>query len=229
MKKDTHIILGICIVFLCAAAFMFYRGQEKTVSTEEFTVSEDSLTEGILTEEAANRKAFSEKGQKTEGAAGSTSSPETVEECAVSVLGAVKHPGIFRYHGNARIYDAIKARGGFKKNAAKDSVNLAKPLTDGEQIQVLTKKQMRQQKSRMADEVSAAGNSEPDSGNALLNINKATKEELMELPGIGEAKALLIINYRTEHGSFHTPEELMNISGIKEGIYNKIKAWITTG
>ena len=60
-----------------------------------------------------------------------------------------------------------------------------------------------------------------DSGK--ININTATKDEIMTLPGIGESKASDIIRYRDEHGSFKTIEEIMNIQGIKEGVFNKIK------
>ena len=58
---------------------------------------------------------------------------------------------------------------------------------------------------------------------ALVNINQASKEELMTLPGIGESKADKIIAYREENGRFSTPEGIMEISGIKDGLYNKIK------
>jgi competence protein ComEA helix-hairpin-helix repeat region len=61
----------------------------------------------------------------------------------------------------------------------------------------------------------------------LVNINKASLEELMSLPGIGQAKAQLILDYRTEHGVFAVKEDLMKISGIKDGIYKKIKDLIT--
>ena len=56
-----------------------------------------------------------------------------------------------------------------------------------------------------------------------VNLNTATKEELMTLPGVGEAKAELIIRYREESGGFHAIEDIMNISGIKEGLFAKIK------
>lgn len=197
MKKDTHIILGICLFFLCAAGFLFYHGQTKTVLTEELISSEKYVED-------------SQAGLSSEK-----------PEYAVYIFGAIKHPGIYRYHGTARIDDAIKALGGFKKNAAKESVNLAKPLTDGEQICILTKKQWKKQKK-------AQDSSGSISKQELLNINLAKKEDLMTLPGIGEAKALLIIHYREEHGNFAKPKDLMNISGIKEGVYNKIKALITT-
>ena len=59
-------------------------------------------------------------------------------------------------------------------------------------------------------------------GAALVSLNKATKEELMTLPGVGESKASDIIKYREESGGFSTLEELMKIPGIKEGVYNKL-------
>jgi competence protein ComEA len=61
----------------------------------------------------------------------------------------------------------------------------------------------------------------------LININLAGKEELMNLPGIGEAKAASIIEYRSANGHFQTIEELMKIPGIKEGLFNKVSSYIT--
>ena len=80
--------------------------------------------------------------------------------------------------------------------------------------------------------VSVEDNSEGGSGTdeksgGLVNINTATRDELMTLPGIGEAKADMIISYRDEHGCFNSIEDIMNISGIKTGVYNKIKDRIT--
>lgn len=213
MKKDTHIIIGICLVFLCAAIFLIFQGQKETVVTGTlFSTSEQT--------ERSDTEAFLSIEQPD-----SIEKTEKDSESAVSVIGAVKHPGIYRYHGSARIYDAIEALGGFKKNAAKESVNPAKLLTDGEQICVLTKKQMKKQKK---EQKNGRNTSKNFSGQELLNINQASKEDLMTLPGIGEAKAMLIIDYRTEHGSFTRPDDLMKISGIKEGVFNKIKALITT-
>ena len=61
----------------------------------------------------------------------------------------------------------------------------------------------------------------------MININTASIEELKELPGIGDSKALAIVQYRQENGNFTCIEDIMNISGIKEGAFNKIKALIT--
>ena len=150
-------------------------------------------------------------------------------ENAVYVSGAVKHPGLYRYYGNKRVDDAITAVGGFCKNASTESINLAQFLQDGEQIVVLTKKQAKKQKSPKEDPamVNDSKNRQDSQGASKVNINTASVEELMQLPGIGEAKAKMILDYRTQNGAFQKVEDIMKISGIKEGVYNKIKENIT--
>lgn len=207
MKKDTRIIFGICIVFIVIAVFLFGKQQKKNVSVSQNTVAE--LADNFQTE-------LPNHSSKPIAAS-------SEEECAVYVSGAVKKPCLFRYHGTARVDDAIQAAHGFQKDAAKDSINLARVLNDGEQICVLTKKQAR--KSTVAKADTASEKSQSD--NKQIDINKATLEELMTLPGIGQAKAQMIITYRTEEGSFAKKEDLMKISGIKEGVYHKIKDLIT--
>ena len=130
MKRETHIIIGICFIFLCASIYLFYSGRNKSAVREDFSSAELISSENGTTE---NRK--------TETSAPNGQEKET--ECAVYVAGAVKSPGIYRYTGTARIQDAIEAVGGFKENAAKDFLNLAKLLEDGEKIVVPTKKQAK--------------------------------------------------------------------------------------
>ena len=136
------------------------------------------------------------------------------ESVVVYVTGAVLHPGVYEVGGNMRVSDAIEAAGGFKNNAAADYLNLAAQLSDGEKITVPTKKEAK------------ALNKDADESH-LVNINTAAKEELMTLPGIGESKADAIIAYRQENGGYRNIEELMQISGIKEGVYSKISEYIT--
>lgn len=210
MKRDTRIIIGICILFLAAAGVLFWRQQSTTAvfSGEPITVSASFQPEA---DDAAEKKTEEEQaGQE-----------KAVEECAVYVSGEVKRPGIYRYFGTARLCDAVKARGGFTKKADRNSVNLARILIDGEQIIVQNRKKIKNSSS-----AAAAGTGESSREHTLIDINKASLEELMTLPGIGEAKAEAIIAYRTEQGPFSKTEDLMKISGIKEGVYNKIKSFI---
>ena len=117
------------------------------------------------------------------------------------------------------MFEAIAKAGGLTENAAAEAVNQARVVVDGEQIYVPS-----------LDEVKGAGvvsevTERTDDGK--ININTAGKEELMTLPGIGEAKAEKILRYREEHGAFRSIEDVMQIEGIKEGVFNKIKEDIT--
>ena len=104
--------------------------------------------------------------------------------------------------------------GGMTADAAADAVNLARVAADGEQIYIPTSEEVQTQ-GTVPGAQSAAG------GQDKVNINTASAEELMTLSGIGEAKAESIIRYREENGGFETPEDLMKISGIKEGVFEK--------
>ena len=144
----------------------------------------------------------------------------------VYVCGAVNAPGVYEIESGARVFEAIRLAGGLSENAAADAVNQARPVTDGEQIRVPTEEE--------AQNSGAGSTAEGDFGAVTegtekrkVNINTAGKEELMTLTGIGEAKAESIIEYRTENGRFGSIEDLMLITGIKEGVFNKIKDDIT--
>jgi len=210
MKRDTRIIIGICILFLAAAGVLFWRQQSTTAVFSGEPVSVQSSFRPDLDDTAEKNPAEEQAGQKPDA-----------EECAVYVSGAVKRPGIYRYFGTARLCDAVKARGGFTKRADKDSVNLARILVDGEQIIVQSRKKVKNSSPAVSAAAGEGGREQ-----ALTDINKASLQELMALPGIGEAKAEAIITYRTEHGPFSKAEDLMKVSGIKEGVYNKIKSFI---
>jgi competence protein ComEA len=138
----------------------------------------------------------------------------------IYVCGQVNAPGVYVLEAGSRVCDAFVAAKGLTPEAAKDYWNQARVLRDGEMIYVPS--------------IEEAKDREPESGigqntssnNGKININTATKEELMTLPGIGESRALSIIAYRKEHGGFSSPEEIMEVSGIKEGMYEKMKEYI---
>lgn len=207
MKKDTIIIGILCILLILGSIFFLGYQKNRFVGQEEITLTKETLSD------TQTDSGSSDSGIKT---------ASYDSEMAVYVSGAVKHPGLFRFQGKARVSDAIDAVGGFCKNASTDSINMARILEDGEQIHIMTLKQAKAAKKH----ANASPQNTTDNG-GLININQATKEELMQLPGIGESKAFAIITYREEHGNFQTTKDLMQISGIKEGVYNKIKDLIT--
>lgn len=144
------------------------------------------------------------------------------------VCGKVRNAGIYELLEGARLSDFISAAGGFSKQAAKEYLNLAEKAEDGQRIYVPSKKEVKKQKQKAENKKEGSLNdfdgqdSTKEKTDNRVNINTAGKEELMTLTGIGEAKADAIIHYREKEGAFHTTEELMQIPGIKEGVYNKI-------
>lgn len=140
----------------------------------------------------------------------------------VYVCGAVHSPGVYELEGGARIYEAIVCAGGLRDDADKNYVNQAQILSDGEQIYIPTEEEAAQE--HLLSKTEQVSDSATD---GRIDLNTATKEELMTLSGIGESRAESILAYRQVHGMFQNIEELMNVDGIKEGIFQKIKDSIT--
>ncbi len=138
--------------------------------------------------------------------------PEHKDRIFVYVCGAVNREGVYELPTDSRVYEAIEHAGGFREDAATTEVNQAKILEDAERLYIPTVTEVLENQSGEAGKI---------------NINRATKEELKSLPGVGESKADSIIRYRKEQGGFDTIEEIMQISGIKEGLFEKIKERIT--
>lgn len=136
----------------------------------------------------------------------------SVSRVYVYICGEVVTPGVYEVASESRIYDVLLLAGGFTKDAAEEAVNLAEPVTDGMQVIIPTKEAEQQKKTE-----------EVRSRSGMVNINTATAEELCILPGVGESRAQDIITYRMKYGTFQTIEEIMQVSGIKEGLFEKIK------
>lgn len=170
----------------------------------------------------------------------------TATPSVVHVAGAVRKPGVYRLPIDARVEDAVKAAGGARGDANLDAINLAARLEDGSQIYVPTRKE---QPTGGVPEAAAyarpSGNSPSASvrrttasrssshpakltapGQGTVNINAANAEELQRLPGVGPATAARILEYRKEVGSFSSPEQLMDVSGIGEKKFEKMRPFV---
>lgn len=154
----------------------------------------------------------------------------------VHICGSVKQPGVYELPAGSRVYEAVDAAGGFAEDAAVDYLNLAEEISDAMRIEVPDKEQVRawQESGKLPRTVSQSGGkilqSSEKSGMtspAPVNLNRATKEELMTLKGVGQSRAEAIVRYREEFGGFQTIEDIMNVPGIKEGAFEKIKDSIT--
>jgi competence protein ComEA len=125
----------------------------------------------------------------------------------IDVAGAVQRPGLYRLRSGSRIDDAIAAAGGATGKAQLDTVDLAAPVADGEQVVVPAR-------GATAGSAAASPPAAGSSPSAPLDLNSATLEQLEALPGIGPVTAQKILDYRQQHGAFHSVDELQGVPGI---------------
>lgn len=161
----------------------------------------------------------------------------------VDVCGAVANPGVFQLAAGSRVFQAIEAAGRYLPEAALTCVNRAGVLTDGQQLYILTQEEMGRQGLDPAEMSGASdGQMNGSAGTGQntgmtaqvqqdnrININTADEAQLTTLTGIGATRAQAIIAYREENGPFAAIEDIMNVQGIKEGTFAKIKDEIVVG
>lgn len=161
----------------------------------------------------------------------------------VDLKGAVSNPNVYKVRTNDRIIDVINMAG-LLENADTSVLNLSKKVTDEMVIIIYTKDDIAKFKLQNEKpkeiikyieleckcpdpDINDACINKEEEESILVSINNATKEELMTLPGIGETKALDIINYRNTNDGFKTLEDIKNVKGIGDSVFDKIKDFIT--
>lgn len=142
---------------------------------------------------------------------------EETDFILVHVCGEVAVPGVYALEAGSRVCDALEAAGGATENGAADYLNLARTVKDGEQIRV----------PDLAEAAAGGYDESADTEEGPVNLNTADADKLMTLPGIGQAKAEAILAYREENGLFSSAEEIKQVSGIGDAIYEKLKEFIT--
>ena len=145
-----------------------------------------------------------------------------IKDIKVYVCGAVQRPDVYEISADSRIVDAVSAAGGFAIDAYPEAMNLAETVSDGSRIYVPTKEEVDTLAVVYSDTGSGSGGTTSDS-TGRVNINTATLEELTTLPGIGDTRARAIIDYREQNGAFGNIEDIMQVTGIKEKSFSKIK------
>ena len=215
--------IGI-IIFLILVGFIFSYG----FSRKEEVVKAELVSDDSNTSNKENKKEESNK------------SSNHVELIKVDIKGAVKKPGVYEISSDKRVVDIIALAGGLDKNANTNYVNLSTKLHDEMVIWIYTNEEItkleldKNSTQYMIKECNCPTvdnttciNSNTSSNNipntSIVDINKASLEDLMKISGIGESKAKQIIEYRTKNGNFKSIEDIMNVSGIGESLFNKIK------
>lgn len=145
---------------------------------------------------------------------------EGEEEIIVHLSGAVQRPGVYYLAEGDRVLHLLKRGGGAALDGDLDRLNLAAPLYDGQKVHVPRKTEGENQASSLHPgvEMTAGGK---------ININTSSKQQLETLTGVGPTRAQAILDYREQEGPFSTKEELMNVPGIGEKTFAALKDRIT--
>ena len=222
LKKVVGIIvLSVLAIIVLIYGFISYKKQEK----------ESIKIEKNLTKEESSNKL--------------TKKETNIGNLVVDIKGEIKTPGIYKVNKNTRVIDVINMAGGLTENADTSIINLSKKITDEMVIIIYSKyevenfletKKIEEQKQSICKDgevvngacinIESTNDSSP-SISGKLNINTATVEQLQTLPGIGETKAKNIIEYRNTNGNFTKIEDILEVPGIGNSIYDQIKNLIT--
>ena len=155
---------------------------------------------------------------------------ETVNEIIIHITGAVENEGIVKLEEGSRIADAIDSAGGLTSEADLTAINLAYVLKDGQKIYIPkisdTEEKIAEIEEPKTNVIVDNGKNENTNTNVKTNINMATISDLINLPGIGEATAIKIVEYRAINGDFKSIEDIKNVSGIGNAKYENIKDYI---
>lgn len=198
-KMRREVLLGVlfCCVMLCGCT----------------TNVDESLSWELESEELVSQQSISEVSE--------TDISQEQHKVYVYVCGAVVQPGVYEIMEGSRVYEAVDMAGGITQEADETCINMARVVTDGEQIMILTKEEVAQRRVLSSDEKRNAQH--------VVNINTASVAELTQLSGVGESRAQAIISYREKNGAFQSIEQIKNVSGIKDALYERIKDYITIG
>ncbi|MBR2840409.1 MAG: helix-hairpin-helix domain-containing protein [Bacilli bacterium] len=216
MKKYKSKIFAVVFIIFILLAVGYVFSDEKEEVVEETVIEEKKKTD---------------KEEKKE------------EKVIVDIKGQVVNPGVYELSNKNNVNDAISAAGGLTEFSDTSNINLSKKLSDEMVIIIYSKEDIRKMKESKSenekivcppvndaciiDEDESAILEEESDDIGLININSASKEELMTLEGVGESKADAIIKYREKNGIFKTIEDIKNVSGIGEKAFEKIKDSIT--
>lgn len=244
-------VIGVLAAGICYIGNRYVQPGENRVREERFVLDteedplqpdkddarrqEDTVSESQIDSAAQAESQDSGKTKKPYGETETPGSGKAQEESVfVHVCGEVVFPGVYEMSAGSRVYEAVEMAGGCTENGAADYLNLAQEVSDGMRIQVPD----REEAERLSEQQPGSGagisggqtagaGAARAGGQTRVNINTASREELMTLTGIGQARAEDIIRYRQEHGGFKRIEDIMKVSGIKEAAFQKIKDSIT--
>ncbi|MER8186357.1 ComEA family DNA-binding protein [Kitasatospora sp. NPDC094015] len=217
---DRRAVLGLSVLLLLAVGYAvqhFWLGRPHPVAVPTTAVAEPPERPAGAGPPAASPPDAATSSDASAPAAPSALVSADSTALVVDVAGRVLHPGLRRLPGGSRVADAVAAAGGPVPGTDTENLNLARVLTDGEQILVGPQAGQAGQPAVTGSTVRAGP----------LSLNRATIEQLDTLPGVGPTLAQRIVQYRQEHGPFRSVDQLRQVSGIGARKYEELKALLS--
>lgn len=213
---DEFIKVLIVLVVLMTVAIVYLLNQQN--ETENMT--EENIFEDLMVNEEENDDSIPDLENKKEN----QNELERIEpeKIIIDLKGAVQFPGVYEMENNTRIIDCIEKAGGLLDNAEEKAINLAQKLEDQMVIYIPTEGEELENMVQIVESVSNNDSTENDASQKM-DLNKATKEELKSLNGVGDVKAENIVSYREDNGNFKKIDDIKNVSGIGESTFEKLK------
>lgn len=215
MKKIILLLIGISCVLIGVIYILYKNNQSKN----------EEVVDIFREEKVEEPKEEIEKQENTK------------QKVFVDIKGMVANPGVYEVDKESRVNDVIEIAGGLIEGADTSLINLAKIVSDEMTIIIYSNEEILEKYKEeicvcdcplITNNACIENNiNESNKNNQKININTATKEELMTITGIGESKAESIIEYRNQKGNFKTIEEIKNVSGIGDTLFEEIKNNIT--
>ena len=208
-EVKNWIMIAAAILIVITAVFFFGKENSQTITLEEAGSPESTV--------------LSDDDESVEESGSSENASPMIY---VDIDGKVKNPGVYQVAENSRIFQVIELAGGLTKDADTSSINQAEAVYDGAKIHIPGKDEEMASAS-LTESGSVDGSDTGQTAYGKININTAGPGELEKLPGIGQVTAARIIDYRTANGSFHSIEDIKNVSGIGDKTFEKMKDQIT--
>lgn len=231
LKKNVNLMV---VLFLLTGVFLISGCKEKSENvlfdSESDWMEADSMQNQEKPLQEREKDVTEEESQED---VGTTETDATSEICYVYVCGAVARPGVYEVEKDTRICEVINYAGGLTSEAEITCINQALAVYDGLMLNIPTVEQWKNgefgldengfpvQVPKSEQKLAEGNDSSVDDGK--VDINTATVEQLCTLPGVGTSRAESIITYREEHGAFENIEDIKKVTGIKDGLFEKIK------
>jgi competence protein ComEA len=213
-------VLGVRLAMASAAA------RPTPIAAETSTAGSDVAARAAATStapSAVSAGAVGSAASPTSSATGSAAAGAAHGAVVVYVSGRVRHPGVLSLAGGSRVQDALRAAGGALPGSDLTSINLAQPLTDGEQVLVARAGQGSSVSAGGQGPGSTAGTAGGGPGGGVVDLNTGDATALDSLPGVGPVLAQRIVDWRTAHGRFTSVDELDEVSGIGDKLMSEIR------